>query len=293
MHHLSTLLLPSHVQNDELAQRFRNEKYQIRMSRSGFGLLVGWLTEGIGGEATGAGEGFTGERGKRGRAAVMRVVNNHLKFDGICNNLHILEAYIFTTVVVSTSSTTALSSTSWEESTGLLSSLIPQTNGASTIADADAFNTSKGELKLGPAPISEELRAETERVLRDQAMADRDPAAQYDVNYIRPAIAPGVIAPTTQDLLPHPPFYKTVDVNREVEKVKDARKRIRLEPSALHAANSNSTQVRSRALPSICAYTLHDVGEGCVFPKSLRASHDLFTACIIVSHVAPSLQIRP
>ena len=52
------------------------------MSRSGFGLLVGWLTEGVGGEALGAGDGFTGEKGKRGRAAVMRVVNNHLRFDG-------------------------------------------------------------------------------------------------------------------------------------------------------------------------------------------------------------------
>lgn len=84
LHHLSTLLLPSHVQNDDLAQRFRDEKYAVRMSRSGFGLLVGWLTEGVGGEAAGAGEGFSGERGKRGRAAVMRVVNNHLQFDGIC-----------------------------------------------------------------------------------------------------------------------------------------------------------------------------------------------------------------
>ena len=82
LHHLSTLLLPAHVQNDELAQRFRNEKYAIRMSRSGFSLLVGWLTEGVGGEALGAGDGFTGERGKRGRATVMRVVNNHLRFDG-------------------------------------------------------------------------------------------------------------------------------------------------------------------------------------------------------------------
>lgn len=83
LHHLSTLLLPTHVQNDELAQRFRNEKYAIRMSRSGFSLLLGWLTEGVGGEALGAGEGFAGEKGKRGRAAVMRVVNNHLRFDGM------------------------------------------------------------------------------------------------------------------------------------------------------------------------------------------------------------------
>ncbi len=52
------------------------------MSRSGFALLLGWLTEGIGGEAPGVGDGFFGEKGRRGRAAVMRVVNNHLKFDG-------------------------------------------------------------------------------------------------------------------------------------------------------------------------------------------------------------------
>ena len=79
---LSTLLLPSHIQQDDLAQRFRNEKYILRMSRSGFNLLIGWLTEGVGGESPGAGEGFSGEKSKRGRAAVMKIVNNHLQFDG-------------------------------------------------------------------------------------------------------------------------------------------------------------------------------------------------------------------
>jgi transcription initiation factor TFIID subunit 5 len=82
IHRLSTLRLPSHIQSDEIAQQFRNEKYTVRMSRSGFALLLGWLTEGIGGEAPGAGDGFFGEKGRRGRAAVMRVVNNHLRFDG-------------------------------------------------------------------------------------------------------------------------------------------------------------------------------------------------------------------
>ena len=95
LHHLSTLLLPIHVQNDEVAQRFRNEKYQIRMSRSGFSLLVGWLTEGVGGEATGSGDGFAGERGKRGRAAVMRVVNNHLKFDGKAYFVHLVLIHMY------------------------------------------------------------------------------------------------------------------------------------------------------------------------------------------------------
>lgn len=97
LYRLSTLLLPSHVQNDELAQRFMDEKYTVRMSRSGFGLLVGWLTEGVGGEPTGVGEGFSGELGKRGRAAVMRVVNNHLRFDGKCTTSRLMPiAQMFT-----------------------------------------------------------------------------------------------------------------------------------------------------------------------------------------------------
>lgn len=91
LHRLSTLRLPAHVQHDEIANRFRNVKYAVRMSRTGFNLLVGWLTEGIGGEGNGAGVGFSGDQGKRGRAAVMRVVNNHLRFDGKlsrCTPLH-------------------------------------------------------------------------------------------------------------------------------------------------------------------------------------------------------------
>ncbi|KAJ7630871.1 TFIID and SAGA subunit [Roridomyces roridus] len=242
LHHISTLLLPAHVQNDEIAQRFRDEKYVVRMSRSGFGLLVGWLTEGVGGEAFGAGDGFTGELGKRGRVSVMRVVNNHLRFD------------------VTSSNTTSVSPNSWEESTGLLSSLIPRAN----VNNPQAFNVSRGDLKLGPAPLPDELRAETQRVLREQALVDRDPIAQYDVQVTRQVI-PGVVNPAESDLLPHPPAFRTLDVEREANHVRDARKRIRLEPSLLVNMDPNSTQaaaVKSRALPSICAYTLHDVPEG-------------------------------
>ncbi|KAF5312687.1 hypothetical protein D9619_003432 [Psilocybe cf. subviscida] len=251
LRHLATLLLPSHVLNDEIAQRFMNEKYAIRMSRSGFGLLIGWLTEGAGGEALGAGDGFTGEKGKRGRASVMRVVNNHLRFD------------------VTSTNPTAVSPSAWEESTGHLSSLIPQASGSkTTIANPQAFNSSRGLVKLGPAPIPEDLRAETERVLREQAMMDRDMNAQFDVNLmssVRPLTAQGLTAPTEAELLPHPPSFRMADVEREVSAVRDARKRIRLEPSVLagvDAASPQAASLRARALPSICAYTMHDVAEG-------------------------------
>lgn len=126
---------------------------------------------------------------------------------------------------------------------------------------------SKGDLKLGPAPMNEDLRTETERVLREQAMVDRDPSAQYDIQYTKPQIPPGLVPPTEADLLPHPPLFKTIDVEREVSNVRDARKRIRLEPSLLSNMDVDSPQAsafRGRALPSICAYTLHDVAEGWV-----------------------------
>ena len=157
--------------------------------------------------------------------------------------------------------------TSWEDNTGLLSSLIPQTNGTSTpFTNAQAFNSAAGELKLGPTPILEELRVEAEKSLREQAMMDRDPTAQYDNQLIRPTTVAGIVSPTTADLLPYPQPFKTVDVRREVEKVRDARKRIRLDPSTLSTTDGNTQGAAARqlSLPSICAYTLHDVHEGFV-----------------------------
>jgi transcription initiation factor TFIID subunit 5 len=49
------------------------------MSKSGFGLLLGWLTDGNLGAG---GIWVDGGRVGRGRAAVMRVVNDHLEFEG-------------------------------------------------------------------------------------------------------------------------------------------------------------------------------------------------------------------
>lgn len=261
LHRLSTLLLPSHVQQDDLAQRFRNEKYALRMSRSGFNLLIGWLTEGIGGESVGAGEGFSGEKGKRGRTAVMRVVNNHLRFDGM--HVSVLRSNLTNLFSVTSSSTTSVPSYAWEESTGLLSSLVPRVGGSNdkrTQADPAAFNTSKGELKLGPAPIDDALSEETRRIIREHGEAgddDSDPKL---------ATSGGIVAPQTSDMLPFPTTFRTIDIKREVDKARDARKRIKLDPTLLSVEKDNSSAqaavARARALPSICAYTLHDVGDG-------------------------------
>jgi transcription initiation factor TFIID subunit 5 len=173
---------------------------------------------------------------------------------------------------VSTSSSTSLHPSAWEESTGLLSSLVPQTAGASSArpTSSQAYNASKGDLKLGFAPLSEELRTETDRIIREQILIDRDPTSPYDIHYNRSAPLPGVISPTEADLLPGPPSFKMMDIRREVEKARDMRKRIKLDPTVLNGVDLNSAQastVRGRALPSVCAYTLHDVTEGSVAPS--------------------------
>jgi transcription initiation factor TFIID subunit 5 len=184
----------------------------------------------------------------------------------VCMSFVIFKQYTYNHALVTSSNPTSVSSNTWEETTGLLSSLIPQApNSETKFTNPQAFNASKGELKLGPAPITDELRTEMEKSLREHAMIDRDPAAQYDIQLSRPTPLPGVVAPSESDLLPHPPTFKTVDIEREVNAVRDARRRIRLDPTHLHNIDPNSPQLnalKGRALPSICAYTLYDVPEG-------------------------------
>lgn len=168
---------------------------------------------------------------------------------------------------VTPASTTSVQPFAWEESTGLISSLVPQSGGSTagaankTVSDAAAFNASKGELKLGPVPLDDGLRAEADRLL----IRDMTP---QEIFTLRTTAAAGVTSPSVSDLPPHPPLFRTIDIKREVEKVRDARKRIRLEPSTLALEKDSSgtlvAAARARALPSICAYTLHDVGDGWV-----------------------------
>ena len=246
------------------------------MSRSGFGLLIGWLTEGSGGEAPGAGHGFAGERGRRGRAAVMRVVNNHVQFDGRDHIFVFSSAVGNNPFLVTATNSTSIAAHAWEESTGLLSALT-QVNGISEpirAMDPQAFNASRGELKLGPPPVDDALRHEAERRLREQQMNGFDPevsgGSQYDLPFPFGIVPAGIVAPSANELLPRAPQFRNVDIQREMDRVRDARKRIKLDPSSLsgdvdiHGFDRQSTAARAKALPSICAYTLHDAADGCV-----------------------------
>ncbi|KAH7104667.1 WD40 repeat-like protein [Auriculariales sp. MPI-PUGE-AT-0066] len=252
---LHSISLPTHVAQDELARRFRNEKYLLRLSKSGFKLLVGWLTEGTGGEAIGAGDGFTGESSRRGRSAVMQVVNNHVS------------------VEVTTVTSANVPASMWEDNTGLVSALIPDATGGASVpgmSAPQAFNSMRKDLRLGLPAMDDGLRDEVERKLReDAAIGEPGPngapgAFNPPVQIPRPFMPPpnGHPAPTSTEQLPMPPSFKTVDVRREVEKIMDAQKRIRLDHTGYIADNDPQGLLRARAIPSICAYTFRDAADG-------------------------------
>ena len=129
--------------------------------------------------------------------------------------------------LVTSSKTTAVPSYAWEESTGLISSLVPQSGGSGKqpLVGAAQYNQSKVELKLGPVPLEENLKAETERALQAEALSgpDHDITPQ-DLRLTRPNSVPELVSPTAAELPPHPVTFKTMDVRREVELVRDAKK---------------------------------------------------------------------
>lgn len=97
----------------------------------------------------------------------------------------------------------------------------------------------------------------------------------------------GLLAPSLSELLPQPPTFRSIDVKREVEKVRDARKRIKLDPSVIygesgretngfiHGSVASSSKIPTSALPSICAYTFHDALDGYGCALLIRAVHQL------------------
>lgn len=87
------------------------------------------------------------------------------------------------------------------------------------------------------------------------------------------ATASDLLQPEVTDLLPQPPVFRTVDIMREVSRVRDARKALRIDLNLLNRPGATPTSLvtddktatdlmRRAALPSVCAYTYHDVDDG-------------------------------
>ena len=370
---IRSLALPSHIQSDPLAQRFRSERYVVKMSNTVFSLLLGWLTDGSGpvsGSTSGLDEAEAPAR--RGREAMLKIINERCRIQVLAAQPYQIDAAVL------------------EEGTGLTgagptySSVTTDAAGRSRIhpslsknavsaGDALAeFNAKAAgpQLKLHPSvPLSERLETEVQKELHEVERRERDTAAAIQAEEakgkdadasgsaaapaaateedgesgdnkqqqdgdttmqdattaeaggdadgsarartasVRPSEPPqgeaasatpaatsdarpngtsgpdfsvGLLAASITDLPPQAPTFRTVDVKREVQRIRDARKRIRLDPSLLNGSATSATSftsgvrdpsinalgeqgalaARVAALPSVCAYTFHDADDG-------------------------------
>lgn len=175
---------------------------------------------------------------------------------------------------VTTASSTEVPSNTWTENTGLISALIPsEREKAAALPSPVVFNKERGPLKLGPAPLPDGLADEATRLLKEEGdadvlMGDGTTAKQRRLGAL--SNDPPLVSPELSELPPRPVLFKQIEVKKEVERLRDARKRIRLEPGPLTASDAElgldraALFAKSGALPSLCAYTFHDAGDGYV-----------------------------
>lgn len=170
-------------------------------------------------------------------------------------------------------------SATWTENTGLISALIPseREKAGTTIGSVPSpvvFNKERGALKLGPAPLPDGLADEATRLLKEEGdadvlMADGTTAKQRRLAAL--SNEPPLVSPELSELPPRPILFKQIEVKKEMERLRDVRKRIRLEPGLVSASSDPDLGLdraalfaKSGALPSVCAYTFHDAGDGYV-----------------------------
>ncbi|GAA5873428.1 hypothetical protein JCM1840_007380 [Sporobolomyces johnsonii] len=280
---LSSLRLREHVSENEQALRWRQERYHVRLSERGWGLLLGWLQ---GGGLAGSVEGTEG----RGRDRVLAIINERVKVDAVPGP-----------PLPSSYRTHGLAS----DYASLRSNGLPAPASLPS-GVAPPPPESGPELKLGPAPVNPQLEREVQRQLKD-ADADIAPPASSSTAAPAPSAGDAAAAPTTEpnaaeqpnpdlpplvapfpaDLPPYPSTLRTIDVQREVELVREARKRIRLGAEAYYPAsegvngaaiNGGGGELGAALLnggegkdkkkgekkvgkPSVCLFTVHDAGD--------------------------------
>ncbi|OAV99427.1 hypothetical protein PTTG_25374 [Puccinia triticina 1-1 BBBD Race 1] len=241
--HLASLRHPYHIQESEIAQRWRRERYVIRISERAKNLLMTWLqTESLGGD--------TDE--SRAKDRMTSTINEKVRVEY-----------------------TPISLLSQFQS-GLESDFTQQQQQTAP---------TEPPLKLGPVPKDPKLMREVSKILAqegappkstepgdlpegenaDAAMTDGTKTTVNPTNVPTTPIIPeaslstsDVIPPTPSDLLPYSTNFKTIDLRREVESIREAKKRIRLGPEAF---NDNKQVEKEVGKPSVCAFTIHDAGQ--------------------------------
>ncbi|GAA5987669.1 hypothetical protein JCM10908_007161 [Rhodotorula pacifica] len=308
---LASLRNPNHVAENESAKRWRSERYHVRLSERGWGLLLGWLQ---GGGLAGSTEGTEG----RGRDRVLAIINERVKVDAVPGP--------------------PLASTLTSHGLGTDYYSLQHSGAPPPTASSSSVGGALPELKLGAAPVNPALEREVKRRLKDAGEADEDiaaaaaaekkkkaaaaegedaqmgePTAADTESAIDPSLdaetkddsstttTSDLVAPFPADLPPLPSTFRTLDVQREVELVRESRKRIRLgaeayapegalvptsastgaatgkggvgvsmlggggaggaAAAAKEARNEREDRRKGIGKPSVCLFTLHDTGD--------------------------------
>lgn len=123
-------------------------------------------------------------------------------------------------------------------------------------------------MKLGPALVDPKLLKEVRReTLADEAAKGITGSTEASTSTLPvvavdvPSTLPQLISPQPYETLPYPSTLRTLDVAREVEKVREGRKRIKLGAEAFNLTDGAEMKVGGAAKPSVCLFTLHDTGD--------------------------------
>ncbi|KAG0152568.1 hypothetical protein CROQUDRAFT_667391 [Cronartium quercuum f. sp. fusiforme G11] len=249
---LSRIRRPYHIQESEIIQRWRNERYLIKISERAKNLLMAWLqTDSLNGDSDES----------RAKDRMTSTINERVKVE--YTNASMLSQF----------------------QSGLESEISNSNNNNNYNGNLQAglesdfnLNHSNNEnnqisndyqLKLGPVPKDPKLMKEVERIIsteekkstednQDTIMTDGTlPNKSSD----EPLNKNNLLEPTVNDLLPYPNNFRTLDLMREVELVREARKRIKLGPEAFNNGGSGSEKKLEVWKPSVCAFTIHDAGD--------------------------------
>ena len=290
---LHMLKTPSQILENERAVRWRKERYVVRMTRRGWSLLLGWLQGGVSGMGlsgsigAGAAASAHSEIAERGREKMLGIINERVRVDVVDPKFQALQA--------------AASGDRLVEG-GLESELaidIPISDAVGTGQNStgnissSSISVPQTPLKLGSMPADPKLQKEVHRVLQAEGISSSIPTGSASALLLNGTSGDSnmkdadvtvdplhsIFVSSTQDTLPlppllstdlppYPPSFRTIDVRREVEKVREARKRIKLGPlenyqvtKQMTATSLTSVNQARYSLPSVCMFTVHDTGD--------------------------------
>lgn len=215
---LSRISLPAHIEENKLAQAFRNNKYVIKVSRTTFDLLVYFLheIEEIGG------------------SAIIRIINQYIEA-----KITTARPNRFSTEYVLDPEEGIPGIYNAQSSTGGTTQKQPL---ASITDGSQQQQQQQQHLKLGRLPLDPEFEKDVELELTEQNKGDPQEVDLLIKEFQRMHQKEPDSPFRTGLPLPH---YKAADIQAEIQAVKDSRQKI-----AIGTAQAS--------LPSVCMYTFHN-----------------------------------